>query len=100
MTTERPRFILQIAVSPFGERVGWAAHVVGTDCTQCRAMLVDLLNKMKLPHEFGVVHDIALSVANSGTTKGVIGSAEWLGNYVSVTEKSGLLVNLTTEMIR
>lgn len=100
MTTERRRFILQIAVSPFGERVGWAAHVVGADSIVCRAMLVDMLNKMKLPHEFGVVHDIALNVANSGSTKGVMANAEWLGNYMSVTEKSGLLVNLTTEMIR
>ncbi|WVW77321.1 hypothetical protein Bhz55_00099 [Stenotrophomonas phage vB_SmaS_Bhz55] len=100
MTTERPRFILQIAVSPFGERVGWAAHVIGTDSTACRAMMVDLLNKMKLPHEFGVVHDIAVSVANTGSAKGVMANAEWLGNYMSVTEKSGLLVNLTTEMIR
>lgn len=98
MTTERPRFILQIAVSPFGERVGWAAHVIGADSNQCHIMMAELLTKLKLPHQFGVIHDMAMKSANMGI--GVWGSTMWLGSYLAHTEKAGFVVNLTTERIR
>lgn len=97
MTTERPRFILQIAVRPFGSGVGWAAHVVGADSSQCHVMMADLLTKLKLPNEFGWFHNMALNEANMG--KGVWGSTMWLNTYIRHTDKCGFVVNLTTERI-
>lgn len=102
MTTERRRrFILQIAVSPFGSGVGWAAHVVGHDSNQCHVMMADLLTKLKLPNEFGAVHDAALSDANLriGVYEGNLTWAMWLNAYIRHTNKSGFVVNLTTERI-
>ncbi|QQM18265.1 hypothetical protein PQD73_gp074 [Stenotrophomonas phage Salva] len=103
MTTERRHFILQIAMSPFNDGVGWAAHVIGHDNNDCHIRMVDLLTKMKLPGKFGAVHDMAVSDANmkvgSCGREGNLSWALWLGDYTSSVERAGFLVTVSREMI-